>query len=71
MMSHVMELAKKANVRFRAEFVPTDKNRLMYITYKFAGFIEVEEKDGLVILENDLSRIQPVPDYMKLISEVI
>jgi FkbH-like protein len=67
MMSHLMNLAKEAGARFRAEFVPTDRNRMMYVTYKFAGFKEVEEKEGLVILENDLSHIQPVPDYIKLI----
>ncbi|OPZ92810.1 MAG: Acid Phosphatase [Firmicutes bacterium ADurb.Bin419] len=67
MMSHIMELAKKANVRFRAEFVPTDRNRMMYITYKFAGFKEVEERDGVTILENDLSNIQSTPKYVKLI----
>lgn len=65
MMSYIMGLAKEANVRFRAEFVPTDRNRMMYITYKFANFKEIEEKDGLVILENDLSYIQPIPSYIK------
>jgi FkbH-like protein len=66
MMSYIMNLAKRANVHFRAEFVPTDVNRMMYITYKFAGFKEIEEKDGLVILENDLTFIQPLPEYIKL-----
>jgi FkbH-like protein len=67
MMSHMMGLAKNAGARFRAEFVPTERNRIMYVTYKFAGFREVEERDGIVILENDLSYIQPLPDYLQLI----
>lgn len=66
MLNHMMRLAKQANVILRAEFVPTDRNRMMYITYKFAGFKEYEERDGLVIFENDIASIQPLPEYIKL-----
>lgn len=69
LLNHVMRLAKQANVRLQAEFVPTDRNRVMYITYKFAGFKEVGEKDGVTILENDLTNIQDIPDYIKVICE--
>ncbi len=67
MLNHVMRLAKKADVRLRAEFVPTDRNRSMYILYKFAGFKEAEERDGIVIFENGLETIQPEPEYMRII----
>jgi hypothetical protein len=36
----------------------------MYVTYKFGGFKEVERKGNLVVLENDLGQIQPLPDYV-------
>ncbi|MEH1820708.1 MAG: HAD-IIIC family phosphatase [Nostoc sp.] len=65
MMNHIMSMAKSNNVRLVAEFVPNDRNRMMYISYKFAGFKETANNNDSVILENDLSRIQPVPSYVK------
>ncbi|MBW4677260.1 MAG: HAD-IIIC family phosphatase [Desmonostoc geniculatum HA4340-LM1] len=64
MLNHVMNLAQSNNVRLLAEFVPNDRNRMMYISYKFAGFRELEKNGDLVIFENDLSRIQDVPGYV-------
>jgi FkbH-like protein len=64
MLNHIMSLAKNNNVRLLAEFVSNDRNRMMYISYKFAGFKEVEKNGDLVIFENDLSRIQDVPGYV-------
>lgn len=66
MMNHLMNLAKQAGVRLQAEFVPNDRNRMMYVTYKFGGFKEVEKVGDLVIFENDLSRIQPFPLYVNV-----
>lgn len=66
MMNHIMQQAKKANVRLRAEFVSNDRNRMMYITYKFGRFKEIEKRDTLSILENDLSSIQSIPDYVQI-----
>jgi FkbH-like protein len=65
MLSHVMNMAKDAGVRLQAEFVPTDRNRMMDITYRFAGFREVERVNNLVIFEHDLTNIQPYPNYVK------
>ncbi|MBW4431912.1 MAG: HAD-IIIC family phosphatase [Pelatocladus maniniholoensis HA4357-MV3] len=64
MMNHVMSLAKSSNVRLLAEFVQNNRNRMMYISYKFVGFKEIDKNGDLVIFENDLSRIQPVPLYV-------
>lgn len=64
MLNHIMNLAKVNNVPLRAEFVSNNRNRLMYISYKFAGFKEIGNKDEIVILENDLAQIQPTPDYI-------
>jgi FkbH-like protein len=62
----IMKKAKQENKSLRAEFVSTDRNRIMYITYKFAGFTESTTKDGLIILENNLEHIQDYPSYMKV-----
>jgi FkbH-like protein len=64
LLGHIINQAKTHNVRLYAEFVPTDVNRMMYVTYKFAGFKELEERGGLVILENDLARVQSFPEYV-------
>ncbi len=66
MMSHIMSLAQKAKVRSRAQFIPTERNRMMYVTYKFGGFKQVEQIGDLIVLENDLSHIQPFPDYVQV-----
>lgn len=66
MLNHIMRLAKEANVRLQAEFVSTDRNRMMYVTYKFAGFKEIHEDGNFVIFENDLQNIQPYPDYIEV-----
>lgn len=65
MLNHIMRLAKEAGVRLQAELVQTDRNRMMMVTYKFAGFNEVHQANGVITLESDLSQIQPVPSYVE------
>jgi FkbH-like protein len=66
MLSHLIQLAKHNNVRLQAEFIPNDRNRMMDITYRFAGFYEVDEIEGHIIFGNDLTNFQPFPDYVKV-----
>jgi FkbH-like protein len=66
MINHIMRMAKNANARLHAEFIPNDRNRMMYVTYKFGGFREIDKIGDLVILENDLTYIQPFPEYVQL-----
>lgn len=67
MLNYIIKLAKKNNVRLCAEFVFNNRNRMMYISYKFAGFKEIEKVDELVVLENELTLTQPGwPEYMKV-----
>lgn len=66
MINHIMNLAKKANVPLHAEFIPNDRNRMMYVTYKFGGFKEIDKQGDMVIFANDLSHIQPFPSYVKV-----
>ena len=49
-----------------AEFVQNDRNRMMYITYKFGGFKEREKHGDLVIFEHDLQHIPPFPPYVQI-----
>lgn len=66
LLSHIIRSARDAGVRLRAEFVSTDRNRAMYVTYKFAGFREVEKDGAKLLLEKDESPAQAFPPYMKI-----
>jgi predicted enzyme involved in methoxymalonyl-ACP biosynthesis len=66
LLNHIMSLAKDDGATLRAEFVETGRNRLMYVTYAFAGFTEAQRDGDHVLLESDLSSIQPPPEYLTL-----
>jgi FkbH-like protein len=66
LINYIMKLAKEAQVKLRAEFVPNGRNRMMQVSYKFANFREVEQRGDLIIYENDLTRIQNLPAYIKV-----
>jgi FkbH-like protein len=66
MMSYIMSRAKEAGVRLRAEFVSNGRNRLMYVTYRFGGFTEIENQGDFVVFENDLAQIQAYPEYVRV-----
>jgi FkbH-like protein len=66
MLSYIMEQARSVKATLCAEFIPTDRNRMMYVTLKFAGFREIAKQGNVVILENDLKYIQPIPPYVTI-----
>jgi FkbH-like protein len=68
-MNYLINEAGENSKTLRAQFVPTDKNRIMYITYKFNGFKEVLVDGDLIILEADMSYERRIPDYVKLVCE--
>ncbi|GAA3836657.1 HAD-IIIC family phosphatase [Sphaerisporangium flaviroseum] len=66
LLNHIMRLAKEAGVSVRADFVETGRNRMMQVTYAFAGFREVHRNGAHVVLEADLTEVQPPPPYVRL-----
>ncbi|MBU5265925.1 HAD-IIIC family phosphatase [Virgibacillus proomii] len=71
LLTYIIQQAKKSNVLLRAKFRPTDRNRIMYITYGFSNFKETKvNSDGTVVLSNDLSVINSYPSYID-VQEVI
>jgi FkbH-like protein len=67
LMSHIMQETKKAGKKLLADFKRTDRNRQMYVGYKFANFKEKSKDDeGYILFENDLSMIQPFPPYIEV-----
>lgn len=67
MISYVLNEAKKKGVRLYSEFNKNDRNRMMYVTYKISGFKEKNIDGNYIVFENDLSKIQPYPGYVRLI----
>ncbi|MGH3860426.1 HAD-IIIC family phosphatase [Actinokineospora sp.] len=66
MLNHVMGLAKEAGAKVRADFVETGRNRMMQVTYAFAGFREVSRVHDQVVLEADLDTLQAPPPYVRV-----
>jgi FkbH-like protein len=64
MLTQILQSARDCGVRLRAEFVPTSRNRIMYVTYKFNGFVEVGERAGTILLEHPLDAIRSAPAYV-------
>jgi len=69
-LAHLKRAARDAGARLLAEFLPTDRNRMMYVTLKFNGYREIEKADGVTLLENDSSsECPPLPSYMTVITD--
>lgn len=66
LITYIMKMAREKRKPLYAEFIKTDVNRMMYISYKFNGFKEVGNDNGNILFQNDLENIQNYPDYIKL-----
>jgi len=69
LMNDVMRRAQAAGRRLQADFVETPRNRMMLVTYRFAGFREVSREGDHIVFEHDLAKVPAVPAYMELTSE--
>ena len=65
LLGHIMALARDAGRGLLADFVETGRNRMMQITYAFAGFREVRRDGSHVLLAADLTQVQPPPPYVR------
>ena len=63
---YLARLKKKLGKRLFAEFKTTDRNRIMYITYKMMGFDELEDNDGDVLLEYLSDEDKEYPPYFTI-----
>jgi len=70
-MNCILSNAKKCGVELYAEFKHTNKNKMMYMAYIMAGFTKKSEKEEVVMLQNDYSKIQENPSYMEIQNEMI
>ena len=59
-----MDHSKAKFKQFLSQFF---RSRMMLVSYRFAGFKEIERRGERVIFENDLKFIQPDPDYVDVV----
>ncbi|HET9621310.1 MAG TPA: HAD-IIIC family phosphatase [Kofleriaceae bacterium] len=67
MLAYVMREARRAGVTLIAEFVPTDRNRQLYVLYRFTGFEERETRGNLTLLEHALAEPVEYPAYVTVV----
>lgn len=66
MLNHVMRAAEAAGAKLIAELVPNDRNRMMLITLRLAGFKE-SGRDGDLLLLESRAPAPPPPAYLDLV----
>jgi FkbH-like protein len=69
LLVHLLQRARRSGVRLRAAYVPTPRNRQMLVTFRFAGFRQIEEDEDGLLLEHDLTRVPPLPGYVEIVSD--
>jgi len=69
MINHIRNQARECDVRLCAEMISNERNRMMYMAFKFAHFKERKKTKGLVLFENDLDKNLGFPDYVKVTIE--
>ncbi len=67
LMGDIMARAREAGARLEAEFVPTERNRMMFVTYRFLGFRTIREEGEVKILEHPLETTPEFPSYIERI----
>jgi FkbH-like protein len=64
LLGHILRLARDQGRVLEADFTETGRNRLMYVTYRFAGFAEVGRSGNTARLRADLGDVAEPPDYL-------
>ncbi len=67
LLGEIMRRAQDAGARLQAEFRHTGRNRIMMVTYRFAGFRQIWRDGDRVVLEHDLEKTVSMPTHIKLI----
>ena len=71
LLGHVIARSRAEGARLLGEFVPTERNRVMLVAYRFAGFAPLEERgDGVTVYEYRSPTVPAVPGYLDLSSEL-
>jgi len=67
LLTYLRNAARDRRVRLSADFRDTGHNRMMRVTYMVSGFTEKSQgDDGFTILENNLTDVPPLPDFLDI-----
>lgn len=69
LLTYLLGQARAQGVRFQAEFVETDRNRVMLVTYRLGGFRQVQQNGTICLFEHDLQHLQPFPPYLTVLTD--
>ena len=70
LLVEIMGRCKAAGCGLQAEFVKTERNRIMMVTYRFAGF-RIARRDGeLTVLEHNLEALPRAPGHVTLLERI-
>ena len=69
LLCYATQLAEKLGKKLLAEFFETDYNRIMYITYKLAGFEDIEEHGNEFLLQYQGEEPLKFPSYLEVTCE--
>lgn len=64
LLAYAVRLAARMGLPLRAEFLQTEHNRMMYISYKLAGFEEISEQGDRLLLEYRGHTLPALPAYL-------
>jgi predicted enzyme involved in methoxymalonyl-ACP biosynthesis len=67
LLGYVIERARASGARLQAQFVPTEHNRIMYVTYRFAGFRDIATDGSVQLLELDPSHVLLPADVVRVV----
>jgi len=65
-LNWIVNRARGADARLFADMVPNERNRMMYATYRFAGFRLHAKSESGEVLRHDLDAEAAYPDYVRL-----
>lgn len=65
-LNYLIHAANKANVRLIGKYIPNNKNRLMQLTYQFAGFKFIGTEQKIHLFEHDFRIMQEQPKYINI-----
>jgi FkbH-like protein len=67
LLSHILRLARDNGAALEAEIADTGRNRMMFVTYRFAGFAEVGREGSVAIMRADAAPAADPPPYLRLV----
>ncbi len=65
-LTYLRKAALARGMELLADWVPNERNRMMLVTYRFAGFQDFQREGERHLLRNTLEKIPDYPDYFTL-----